>query len=431
MLDEVDAACRAAASCSTIDLDLQQAAEAALRATCCRASRARSGAVVALDVAQRRRARAWSRSPTFDPNDFAGGIDAATWKALTADEWKPLQNRAIQDQYPPGSTLQGDRRRGRAPGGRDQPAPTRLLPGLFRFGNRTYRCWKRGGPRLGRLHSALAQSCDVYFYTRRACELGIDRLADFARRFGLGAPTGIGLPHEAAGLIPSDRVEGAALRRALVPGRDDLRRRSARATTSTTPLQLAVGLRRDRERRRGREAAARAARRVDRDGRLVEESAAESCAPTCRSTPEHLGAVRAALEGVVQEPGGTGRARACRACASAGKTGTVAGGAASSTPKGLDEDEIPIELPRPRLVRRLRAGRGARDRGRGVRRARAARRRRARRARRAEGAGALLREDGAHRAAAPRRPRRPPVAPPPRRRARRCAAQRWSARGVD
>ncbi len=85
--------------------------------------------------------------PSFDPNDFAGGFDAKTWQQLIENEWRPIQNRAISGQYPPGSTYKAIVAAAAMEEGIAEPDTKRYCPGSFRLGRRTYRCWKRRGPR--------------------------------------------------------------------------------------------------------------------------------------------------------------------------------------------------------------------------------------------------------------------------------------------
>jgi len=184
----------------TIDLDLQQAAEAAF-APEPPEERPRMGAVVALDV-HSGDVLAMVSKPSFDPNDFAGGIDAAIWRRLLADKAKPIQNRAISGMYPPGSTYKAIVAAAGLEAGSIDPKRRVYCPGWFRLGNRTYKCWKHEGHGSVDLHRAIVESCDVYFYTVGR-DLGVDRLASFANGFNLGRATGIPLPQEGPGLIPT------------------------------------------------------------------------------------------------------------------------------------------------------------------------------------------------------------------------------------
>ncbi|MCZ6464865.1 MAG: penicillin-binding transpeptidase domain-containing protein, partial [Proteobacteria bacterium] len=159
------------------------------------------GALVALDPRNGDVLALVSR-PAYDPNSFAGGIDSETWNGLTSDEWRPLQNRALAGQYPPGSAYKAIMAVAGLAEGEIDPARTTYCPGSFRLGRRSYRCWKRGGHGDVDFETALVQSCDVYFYDL-GLRLGIDRIARYARGFGLGRRTRIRVPGEMAGLIPT------------------------------------------------------------------------------------------------------------------------------------------------------------------------------------------------------------------------------------
>src|SRR5262249_55350859 len=220
----------------TIDLDLQQAAEGAFVPED-PAEHARVGAVVALDV-HSGDVLALASKPSFDPNAFAGGIDAAIWRHLTADKWKPIQNRAISGQYPPGSTYKAIVAAAGPEGGGIDPKRRVYLPGHFRLGNRTYKCWKHEGHGSVDLHRALVESCDVYFYTVGR-DLGIDRLAYFARAFSLGRQTGVPLPHEMTGLIPTSEWKEKRFREPWMAG-ETISASIGQGFDLVTPIQLAV-----------------------------------------------------------------------------------------------------------------------------------------------------------------------------------------------
>src|SRR5262249_40631838 len=145
---------------------------------------------------------ALASKPSYDPNRFAGGIAAETWKSLVQDEWRPLQDRAIAGNYPPGSTFKAILAAAALQVGLIDPNRKVFCPGSFRLGRRPYRCWKDGGHGAVDLPRAIVESCDVYFY-HLGLDLGIDRLAYYAKGFGLGHTTGIPLANEQGGLIPT------------------------------------------------------------------------------------------------------------------------------------------------------------------------------------------------------------------------------------
>ncbi len=175
----------------TIDRRVQEEAERALDG--------KKGAIVALDPRTGDILAMVSR-PAFDPNLFAVRIPGQEWGRLLNDPDKPLLNRAIQAQLPPGSIFKIIIAAAALEEGVVTPEMTVQCPGWARHYGRTFRCWSVHG-RVN-LHKALQQSCDVYFY-EIGKRLGIERIAEYASRYGLGAVTGLDLPSEEKGLVPS------------------------------------------------------------------------------------------------------------------------------------------------------------------------------------------------------------------------------------
>ncbi len=177
----------------TIDSDLQKKAESLIAGL--------AGAVVAMDPVSGH-ILALTSSPSFDQNDFVSGMSSQQWNSLVSNPKRPMSNRAVQGLYPPASTYKIVT----AMAGLEEKVidteTTFYCPGHYRYGDRVFRCWKRGGHGEVNVVDALAQSCDVFFY-QVGQELGVDRLAWYAKACGLGKPTGIELDHEAAGLIPT------------------------------------------------------------------------------------------------------------------------------------------------------------------------------------------------------------------------------------
>jgi penicillin-binding protein 2 len=321
----------------TIDLDLQQAAEAAF-APEAPEEHARIGAAVALDV-HSGDVLALVSKPSFDPNDFAGGIDAAIWKRLLADKLKPIQDRAISGQYPPGSTYKAIVAAAGLEAGVIDPNRRVFCPGFFRLGNRTYRCWKHEGHGSVDLHRALVESCDVYFYTIGR-DLGVDRLFEFANGFNLGRATGITLPHEKFGLIPSSAWKLRVLKEQWMAG-ETISASIGQGFNLVTPLQLAVAY--GAIANGGALIRPRLVLRVsDADGRLVDGPPPEPSGrvPVRR---EFLDLVRSGLEGVVEEPHGTGARARVPGVHVAGKTGTAQAVGLKHT-EGVDADDVAWEL---------------------------------------------------------------------------------------
>ncbi|MEO6463017.1 MAG: penicillin-binding protein 2 [Candidatus Eisenbacteria bacterium] len=179
-----------------LDLDVQQALEVAM------ANVAR-GAAVAIDPRTGGILAMVSR-PSFDPNEFAHGLSRARWQEFMQDLSYPLLNRAIQSAYPPASTYKVITSLAGLQEGKIDPK-TRMpvaCSGGYRYGGRWYRCWNPRGHGSLDLPGALAQSCDTYYY-QLGLRLGVDGMATWAKKIGLGQKTGIDLPQERSGLVPT------------------------------------------------------------------------------------------------------------------------------------------------------------------------------------------------------------------------------------
>jgi penicillin-binding protein 2 len=177
----------------TVDLDLQIAAEQAIEG--------KNGAIVAMDPHTGEILAMVSR-PTFDPNDFRMRISREEWNKLIEDPDKPLLNKAIQAQLAPGSTFKVIMATAGWQEGIAQTLHVNCSGGATFYGRR-FGCWVKSGHGAVDLPKAIYQSCDVFFYTL-AEKLGIDRIAKYATAFGLGQRTGIDLPNEVTGVMPSE-----------------------------------------------------------------------------------------------------------------------------------------------------------------------------------------------------------------------------------
>lgn len=177
--------------------------------------------------------------PGFDPDQFVHGIGHASFKALNEDPDRPLYNRALQGTYPPGSTVKPMMALAGLEYGINTPASGQYCPGYFRLGNakRRYRCWKRHGHGTVNLLHAVMQSCDVYFYDL-AVELGVDRIHEFASRFSLGRQTGIDLPREKSGVLPSKQWKQERFGQVWYPG-ETVSVGIGQGYMASTPMQLA------------------------------------------------------------------------------------------------------------------------------------------------------------------------------------------------
>jgi penicillin-binding protein 2 len=294
----------------TLDLALQQAAEEALSGL--------AGAVVAVDPRDGSVLAAAS-SPPLDPNRFSHGLTQEEWEALNQDPRRPLQNRITQAQYPPGSVFKIVTAIAALETGAITPATSFSCGGALRYGNRDFRCWKKGGHGSVSLHRALVESCDVYFY-QAGLKTGIDEIARYARELGLGRVTGLELGSESPGLVPDSAWKRRARGEPWYSG-ETLSAAIGQGYDLVTPLQAA-------------QLAAAVAnggtvhrpslvrRVVDGSGAVLRGSAAGG-GRTAALRPETLAAVRAALRGVVNEPGGTGGAARLAGLDVSGKTGTA------------------------------------------------------------------------------------------------------------
>jgi penicillin-binding protein 2 len=211
----------------TIDLDLQLEAEQAMAD--------KAGAVIAMDV-NSGRILAFASAPPLKLKDFVGGISQKNWQALLENPKRPLVHKTIQGQYPPGSTYKIVTALAGLARGVITPDTVFYCTGSMKFGNRRYGCWKKGGHGPVSLHRALAESCDVYFY-KVGLKVGVDSLAEYAGRFGLGQKTGIAFEYEKSGLIPTSNWKKMAKGEAWQEG-ETLSIAIGQGFNLVTPLQV-------------------------------------------------------------------------------------------------------------------------------------------------------------------------------------------------
>src|SRR6202142_1752654 len=214
----------------TVDLDLQIAAEQALDG--------RNGAIVAMDPRTGEILAMVSR-PTFDPNNFAVKISKGEWNKLVTDEDHPLLNKAIQAQLAPGSTFKIIMATAGLQEGIAQTLHVNCGGGATFYG-RYFKCWvvaehRTHGP--VEISKAIYQSCDVFFYTL-AEKLGIDRIAKWATAFGLGQKTGIDLPQEVSGVMPSEEWKIRNFKQKWYAG-ETISVGIGQGAVATTPIKLA------------------------------------------------------------------------------------------------------------------------------------------------------------------------------------------------
>ena len=212
----------------SVDIALQEAADKAFED--------RTGALVALqpDTGE---ILGYVSSPSFDPNKFVKGITRDEWESLSSDKNLPMLNRAIQSQYPPGSTFKIIMAIAGLEEGVINASTTVDCKGGISFGRWHFGCWRKGGHGIISLHRALVESCDVYFYEvgRR---LGIDKIYEYASRFGLGKTTGIPLGAERKGLIPNTKWKMKAKKAQWYLG-ETFVNSIGQGYVSATPVQMA------------------------------------------------------------------------------------------------------------------------------------------------------------------------------------------------
>ena len=214
----------------TIDYDLQQIAEQSLGT--------RPGAVVALDPRTGEVLAMVSR-PTPDPNDFAVRIQNDVWRKLNEDPLHPLLNRAIQAQLAPGSVFKIITATAMLEDKNPPETFRAFCPGYATFYGRQFKCWVYGKSSHGSVdyHKAILDSCDIFFYNV-GMKLGIDRLSYYATKMGLGHKTGIDLPSEESGLMPSAEWAERVFHRKWYAG-ETISVSTGQGAVTTTPLQLA------------------------------------------------------------------------------------------------------------------------------------------------------------------------------------------------
>ncbi len=294
----------------TIDAELQKVAWEAMDG--------KVGSVVAMDPRDGA-IRVMVSRPAFDPNLFNKGMHPEEWRGLAGDPMRPMENKALSGQYPPGSTFKIIVAAAGLGEGIITPETTFYCNGLFRLGNHEFRCWQKKGHGKVNLHRAIVESCDVYFYNVGRM-VGVDKLAEYARAFGFGAPTGITLPGERCGLIPTGEWK---LKKTGVPWQpgDTISISIGQGYITVTPLQLlnaycalANG---------GTLYSPRLVQRIEYvDGKVLKEFGPEirSVLPL---SEEQMDAIRKGLWGVCNEPHGTGWALRRPGQDVSGKTGTA------------------------------------------------------------------------------------------------------------
>ena len=199
----------------TVDYDLQKAAEDGFRHA------GFNGAALIMDP-RNGEVLTYTSLPSYDPNDFAAGIDRVTWASLNTDKLRPLQNRVLQGRYSPGSTFKIVVATAALEEGLVTPDHRITCSGGATFFGRYYKCHLKGGHGSVDMRHAIEKSCNVYFYTLGNM-LGVDKIYKWAQKLGHGGEDRHRSAERAGEPRPEHRVEAEAHRRALVPGRDHFR----------------------------------------------------------------------------------------------------------------------------------------------------------------------------------------------------------------
>lgn len=182
---------------------------------------------------------AMASTPAFNPNDFVSGISSAKYRELADDTaFTPLYHKAYDGIYPPGSTFKMVVAAAALEAGVIKPEERIYCGGKYRFGGRDFHCWKRGGHGSVNLHTGIQKSCDVYFY-EIARRMGVQKIADMAKRFGLGHVYELGMTGGRSGVVPDPAWKKTALNEPWYEG-ETLNYGIGQGYLTTSPLQLAV-----------------------------------------------------------------------------------------------------------------------------------------------------------------------------------------------
>ena len=309
----------------TLDQNLQAVAEASMDD--------RRGAVVMMDI-HSGAVLAYVSSPDFEPGELVDGISRSQWRGLIGDPANPLMDRVSRGLYPPASTFKMVTAAAALEAGISENHTVRCT-GRTQIGNRSFKCWKRGGHGIVNLSSALAGSCDAWFYDV-GIEVGHVAIADAARRLGFGSRTGLALNGERAGLLPSDSWMRERHGTPWTMG-DTASAAIGQSITQTTPLQLAVMT--STIAAGGMRPSPYIVESVTRPDGTTARIGGQRAAVDSGFSPEIWAAIQAGMERVVDR--GTGRGVRTEGLPMAGKTGTaqVVSGALKKLRPGYDTED--------------------------------------------------------------------------------------------
>jgi penicillin-binding protein 2 len=315
----------------TIDFELQKVAEEAFQE--------KSGALIAMDP-NSGRILAMVSKPSFDPDIFSGNISSEEWKSLMENPFSPLQNKGIQGQYPPGSVFKIITAIAGLETGAITPNTQMTCRGIYPYGNRDFRCWREEGHGTINLHRAIVESCDIYFY-QVGLKVGVDAIAHYAEEFGLGSSTGIALPHEKSGIVPSTSWKKRRLGAPWYSG-ETLSLAVGQGYINATPLQLLMLI--SAIANGGRLYLPQVTEKVeDVYGNLLKEWPVSEMGRVDVSE-KTLQIIQQALMGAVNDPRGTGWACVLKQAKVAGKTGTAQVIRMAQDFKKGDMERMPLKL---------------------------------------------------------------------------------------
>ncbi len=315
----------------TLDSTMQQVAENMMNKD------DKSGAVVAIDV-NSGRLLTLASTPTIHLEEFVGGISTKNWNRLLENKHKPLINKAVQGTYPPGSTYKMITALAGLENGIVDKETVFYCPGYYSFGNRVYRCWKHSGHGAVGLMRALAESCDVYFY-QVGQQVGVDVLAEYARKFGLGTKTGLEIEHEKNGLVPTKLWKRKRYNQKWHEG-ETLSIAIGQGFNLVTPLQIAVMT--SMLANGGKNYLPQLVERVvDPDGKILEELQPQLTMELV-GMEKNLKLIQQGLFDVVQGDRGTARIARIEGINIAGKTGTAQVVKVAQY-KNLKDEDIPYK----------------------------------------------------------------------------------------
>jgi penicillin-binding protein 2 len=268
-------------------------------------------------------------APTYDTNHFTACISREEWRQLSDDPMHPLLNRVTQSAYPPGSVFKLVMAGCGFAENMLNVNETVTCTGALRLGSHTFHCWRRGGHGTVNLRRALVESCDVYFY-RLGMKLGVDRISKFSFAAGFGRPTGIDLPHEKGGNIPTKEWKLKTFGEKWQKG-EDLNFSIGQGFTLVTPLQVA-----------------RYIAAIINGGHLLKPQLVAGAPAVVQGelplTAENREIIKAAMVATVEDPRGTCRRVRTPGVVAGAKTGTAQVARLTEELRAMKEQDIPYRL---------------------------------------------------------------------------------------